>query len=38
MLIYHLDRPLRDNLNAAQSGGMAVNLDYELDYLIPSNS
>ncbi|CAO3686249.1 hypothetical protein CU097_013354 [Rhizopus azygosporus] len=28
-------RPLRDNLNAAQSGAMAVNLDYELDYLIP---
>ncbi|CEG64872.1 hypothetical protein RMATCC62417_01772 [Rhizopus microsporus] len=30
-----LDRPLRDNLNAAQSGAMAMNLDYELDYLIP---
>ncbi|KAG0743573.1 hypothetical protein G6F62_004488 [Rhizopus arrhizus] len=28
-------RPLRDNFNAAQSGGMAMNLDYELDYLIP---
>ncbi|KAG1447421.1 hypothetical protein G6F56_009267 [Rhizopus delemar] len=27
-------RPLRDNFNAAQSGGMAMNLDYELDYLI----
>ncbi|KAI9478661.1 MAG: hypothetical protein EXX96DRAFT_571769 [Benjaminiella poitrasii] len=30
-----LYRPLRDNLNAAQSGAMAVNLEYELDYLIP---
>ncbi|KAG0929766.1 hypothetical protein G6F57_012005 [Rhizopus arrhizus] len=30
-----LYRPLRDNFNAAQSGGMAMNLDYELDYLIP---
>ncbi|KAI8969710.1 hypothetical protein BDB01DRAFT_768090 [Pilobolus umbonatus] len=29
-------RPLKDVLNAAQSGGMAMNLDYELDYLIPT--
>ncbi|KAI8888184.1 hypothetical protein K501DRAFT_173727 [Backusella circina FSU 941] len=28
-------RPLRDNLNAAQSGALAMNLDLELDYLIP---
>ncbi|KAI8969712.1 hypothetical protein BDB01DRAFT_855572 [Pilobolus umbonatus] len=27
-------RPLKDVLNAAQSGGMAMNLDYELTYLI----
>ncbi|GAN07733.1 phospholipase a2 [Mucor ambiguus] len=30
-----LYRPLRDNLNAGQSGAVAMNLDYELDYLIP---
>ena len=30
-----LDRPLRDNLNAGQSGATAMNLDYELNYLIP---
>jgi phospholipase B1 len=30
-----IDRPLRDILNGAQSGGLAMNLDYELDYLIP---
>ncbi|KAI8876826.1 hypothetical protein K501DRAFT_199541 [Backusella circina FSU 941] len=30
-----LYRPLRDILNGAQSGGLAMNLDYELDYLIP---
>lgn len=30
-----LDRPLRDNLNAGQSGAVAMNLDFELDYLIP---
>jgi hypothetical protein len=35
ILTVSLDRPLRDNFNAAQSGGMAMNLDYELDYLIP---
>lgn len=29
------DRPLRDNLNAGQSGAIAMNLNYELDYLIP---
>lgn len=29
-------RPLRDRLNAAQSAGMAMNLDHELDYLIPA--
>ena len=29
------DRPLKDRLNAAQSAGMAMNLDHELDYLIP---
>ncbi|KAG1176305.1 hypothetical protein G6F70_005555 [Rhizopus microsporus] len=28
-------RPLIDNLNGAQSGAIAMNLDYELDYLIP---
>ncbi|KAI9477877.1 MAG: hypothetical protein EXX96DRAFT_229104 [Benjaminiella poitrasii] len=28
-------RPLKDNLNAGQSGALAMNLDYELDYLIP---
>ncbi|KAI8969709.1 hypothetical protein BDB01DRAFT_816414 [Pilobolus umbonatus] len=27
-------RPLKDMLNAAQSAGMAMNLDYELTYLI----
>ncbi|KAI7897006.1 uncharacterized protein EV154DRAFT_475801 [Mucor mucedo] len=27
--------PLRDSLNAAQSGAVAMNLDYELEYLIP---
>ncbi|KAG2210295.1 hypothetical protein INT47_003280 [Mucor saturninus] len=30
-----LYRPLKDNLNAGQSGATAMNLDYELDYLIP---
>ncbi|KAG1047236.1 hypothetical protein G6F43_010304 [Rhizopus delemar] len=30
-----LYRPVRDNLNAAQSWSLAANLDYELDYLIP---
>lgn len=29
------DRPRRDQLNAAQSGAIAMNLDHELDYLIP---
>ncbi|KAI9259803.1 SGNH hydrolase-type esterase domain-containing protein [Helicostylum pulchrum] len=28
-------RPLKDNLNAGQSGAIAMNLNYELDYLIP---
>ncbi|KAI8875872.1 hypothetical protein K501DRAFT_201698 [Backusella circina FSU 941] len=28
-------RPLRDNLNGAQSGAVAMNLNFELDYLIP---
>ncbi|KAI8875869.1 hypothetical protein K501DRAFT_299157 [Backusella circina FSU 941] len=27
-------RPLRDNLNGAQSGSLAMNLDIQLDYLI----
>ncbi|KAI8984085.1 hypothetical protein BDF20DRAFT_816392 [Mycotypha africana] len=27
--------PFKDNLNAAQTGAIAKNLDYELDYLIP---
>ncbi|CAO0790873.1 unnamed protein product [Mucor circinelloides] len=31
--VYH---PLLDKSNAAQSGAVAMNLDYELDYLIPS--
>lgn len=35
MILFTLDRPLRDNLNAAQSGAMAMNLQFELDYLIP---
>ncbi|KAG1546813.1 hypothetical protein G6F49_010388 [Rhizopus delemar] len=30
-----LYNPTIDKLNAAQSGGMAMNLNYELDYLIP---
>ncbi|KAG1178006.1 hypothetical protein G6F36_010732 [Rhizopus arrhizus] len=30
-----LYKPNIDKLNAAQSGGMAMNLNYELDYLIP---
>lgn len=30
-----VDYPLRDSLNAAQSGAVAMNLDYELEYLIP---
>lgn len=29
-----VDYPLSDNLNAAISGAMAVNLDLELDYLL----
>lgn len=32
---YFIDRPLIDNLNAAQSGAINYNLDHELDYLIP---
>lgn len=31
----NLVRPLKDNLNAGQSGAIAMNLDYELNYLIP---
>lgn len=30
-----LDRPAKDNFNAAQYGAIAMNLNYELDYLIP---
>lgn len=29
-----IDYPQTDNLNAAISGAMAVNLDLELDYLL----
>ncbi|KAG1052736.1 hypothetical protein G6F43_005147 [Rhizopus delemar] len=28
-------RPVKDNFNAAQYGAIAMNLNYELDYLIP---
>ena len=34
-MVSFIDRPLRDRLNAAISGGVARNLDRELDYLIP---
>lgn len=30
-----IDKPAQDVLNAAQSGGLASNLQHELDYLIP---
>lgn len=35
MLLEMIDRPASDVLNAAQSGGVASNLQHELDYLIP---
>jgi hypothetical protein len=36
-MICLLDKPTSDVLNAAQSGGLAQNLDHELDYLIAGN-
>jgi hypothetical protein len=35
-LYTHLDKPALDVLNAAQSAGLAMNLDHELDYLLPA--
>lgn len=36
LLMNYIDHPLLDKSNAAQSGAVAMNLGYELDYLIPS--
>lgn len=33
--VFSIDSPNDDQLNAAQSGAIAMNLDHELDYLIP---
>lgn len=32
---FFIDSPEDDQLNAAQSGAIAMNLEHELDYLIP---